>query len=126
MENNNVTLKVYAKSIEADGKKFLAYSTKFNGTYFKIKFRSDCLITPKTAGVYDITVNTFNCSVQNGGKYTNKNGEEKIGTPTLWIKVVDNCRKYTEEEINAENAEAVNALLYGNKDSIPTDEPLPF
>lgn len=61
---------------EETGKRydFISFSTKAkNGTWYDVKFRSECRNIPKTSGVFEIYTDLNNLSIRG---YTN----------TLWVK----------------------------------------
>ena len=90
---------ISAKEVTAEGKKFIACSAKIGNDYFKIKFRKECEKTPKKAGLYDLVIDEDKCSIQNGKKYTTKDGYEAVGNPVIWVGEVETLRQYTEAEL---------------------------
>lgn len=107
MENTNNTnirtIKIHSQQINKDGKKFIASSAEIGGRWFKIKFTQECNIQPKTKGLYDLTFNFDDASVEAGKKYVKSNGESGVSPITIWVKNVIKLRKYTDEELREDN-----------------------
>lgn len=114
-------LRVNAKQVEVEGKKFIACTTKIGNKYYKIKFRQECENAPKKSGVYEVHIELKFCNIQRGKLYTGKDGNEKRGNDIIWVSEISRIRKYTDEEIQAEN-EAKMLEVFGEN----TDEDLPF
>lgn len=111
------TLKVSAREVKTDKNSFIACSTKIGDRYFKIKFVKDCMIQPKKRGLYDITIDTAKCSIQRGEKYIDKNGFDRDGQSTIWVKEAESIRLYTEEELSAINENKFKEILDIAEDS---------
>lgn len=93
-------LTIYAKEIKMnDGKAFVAFTTLVKTKWFKVKFTRNCLTTPKEKGMYHLTIDVNDVSIEKGKFYTDKNGVKKQGSPTIWINKVVELSKYTEEEL---------------------------
>ena len=120
-----ITARVNVKEVVNGNTKFPSCSAKINGTWFKIKFTQECEKSPKSRGVYNVTFDTRNTSIQRGKKYTNKNGKDGIENDTIWIKKIVSIVKYTEEELAEMNAAEVEKALNGFT-AIDTNEELPF
>lgn len=117
------TFMIACKEIKKDEQKFIASTAKINGMWYKIKFTKECETAPRKKGLYDLTVDLKDVSIQKGKKYTNKKGEEKIENDTLWISKTKNLRKYTDEELEKRNIEALSKVFYINDDINDDDAP---
>ena len=115
------TFRIYGKEIKTEKNSFIAFSTKINNRYFKVKFTKDVDGVPKRKGVYNLTVNMKDISVQNGAKYEAKDGTIKDGTTTLWIRNLISVNKVSQEILDAENEKTVYELFNGE-----SDEDCPF
>ena len=118
------TFKISAREVKQEKNSFIACSTKVGNSYFKIKFTKDCITQPRKRGLYDLTIDTNKCSIENGKKYINKQGFEAIGQPTIWVKEAITLRAYTEEELAKINDEKFAQAFAEAEDS--EYEPLPF
>lgn len=100
MENYIRTIKIYAKEIKKDKQTFTVCSGKIGENYYKIKFRKTCKNAPDEIGVYDLTVDLKNCSIEKGKPYTDKETKkQKIGQATIWVEKIEDLRKYSDEEL---------------------------
>lgn len=113
------TFMIACKEIKNNEQKFIASTAKINGKWYKIKFTKECETAPRKKGLYDLTVDLKDISIQKGKKYTNKKGEEKIENDTLWINKTTNLRKYTEEELEKRNMEALSEVFDIDEDELP-------
>lgn len=102
------TFKISAKEIKKkDGTgSFISCSAKIGDNWYRVKFTRDCERTPKRRGLYDITVNDDNMSIQKG----------KIKSPyaendTLWVRVIDDIRRYTNDEVTALNTAKLSKVF---------------
>lgn len=118
------TIRIYGKEVKTEKNSFITFSSKINNRYYKIKFTKDVDGVPKRKGVYNLTVNTKDISVQNGGKYEAKDGTIKDGTPTLWIKSFVTITKVPQDVLDAENKKVVDAIFDGDDDD--DDDDIPF
>ena len=129
MESTKLNLTIYGKEVSTkEGNKFPVFSTKINDEYFKIAFTRECVNSPRSAGVYELTVDFRYINEVKSSYISDKTG--KRGCSTLWVKNVDTIRKKTQEELELENL-ARNTVRFGSKtptkmEDIPTDEDLPF
>lgn len=105
------TIKMSAQEVKRDNKKFIACSAEINGKWYKIKFTQDCINSPKTRGIYELTIDFDECSIEKGKKYENAKGKEGISNDTIWVKCIAGIRKYTEEELKATNRMAMSAIF---------------
>lgn len=100
MENYSRTVKIYAKEIKKDKQTFIVCSGKIGENYYKIKFRKTCKNAPDEVGVYDLTVNLKDCSIEKGKPYTDsETKKQKIGQATIWVEKIEELRKYSDEEL---------------------------
>lgn len=114
MANTIKTIKLHVQEIQHDKKRFPACSAEIRGTWYKIKFTQDVSNAPKKKGIYDLTINFDDCSVENGKLYTNKEGEKVRGNSTIWVRAINSLRRYTEEELKAENR-AIMCDIFGEE-----------
>ena len=112
-------LTIYAKTIE--NQKFLEYSyINKKGTYYRVKFRSDCNAYPKEPGYWKVEAEDEKVSLQKG--YISKEG---YNVPSvLWIHNVVKFAKDEEAEKRAEeNRKKALAEAFDEGDN---DSDLPF
>lgn len=109
MENVVVTITLHSQEIKKDKQSFIASSAEINGRWYKIKFTKECNLTPKVKGLYDLTINFDDCSVENGKMYRRSDGTNGVTNDTIWVKRVLELRQYTDEELKA-----VNRIALGN------------
>lgn len=116
MENNGMvrTITLHAQEVKQDKLSFVSCSSNINNTWYKIKFTKDCETTPKKKGLYDLTINLDDCSLQKGKTYTTKNGKKGTSNPTIWVRNVIKLRAYAEEELKKINREGMLAAFDGN------------
>ena len=119
--NYEKTFMISCKEVKSDSQKFIASTAKINGKWYKIKFTKDCELTPKKRGLYDITINLTEVSLEKGRPYTNSRGEQKMQNDTLWCKNVVKLRRYTEEEMVKRNLDTLSDVF-----EIDDDDDLPF
>ena len=120
-----ITTRINVKEIVNGNTKFPSCSAKINGTWYKIKFTQECEKSPKTRGVYNLTFDTINSSIQKGKKFVSKSGNEGVDNDTIWIRKIDEIVKYTDEELAEMNAKEVENALNGFT-SVDVDGDLPF
>ena len=126
MENTQ-KLTIYAKEIKlGDGKSFVAFTTLVKTKWFKVKFTRNCLTTPKEKGMYHLTIDVNDVSIENGHFYTDKNGVKKQGNPTIWINKVVELSKYTEEELKQIREAKLESVFGDDKENIFNEKDLPF
>lgn len=100
---NQRTFKVYAKEINTkDGNKFVSLSTSYNGEFYKFKFKKVCTSNIQLKGVYDVVLDLNDISVQAGKIKTNKDGQEYKENATIWVEKVVSIRKYSDDELKAQ------------------------
>lgn len=102
--NNQITLQLHAREIKTDKNTFIATTAYFNGKWYKIKFRKECSVTPKTKGLYDLTVDLGCCTLQKGKVYEVSDTDGiKAENDTIWVAEVVNLRQYSDEELKEIN-----------------------
>lgn len=120
-----ITTRINGKEIQNGNTKFPSFTAKINGNWFKIKFTQECEGAPKTKGVYNLTFDTLNSSIQRGKKYTKNDGSEGTSNDTIWIRKIEKVVKYTDEELAEMNARDVENAI-GGFQTVGADKPLPF
>ena len=103
------TITLHAQEIKKDKQSFIACSAEIKGKWYKIKFTKDVADAPKKKGLYDLTIDFDECSVELGKKYVSSKGSEGIANDTIWVRHIVGLRQYTEEELKA-----VNRMALGN------------
>ena len=105
------TIEVFAREYTTkDGNhKFYSYSSKINGTYYKIKFRQAVTNVPRAKGVYFVTFNDDNCSIEKDTQGYND---------TLWIHAVDaiDVKPFDSENYQAEAHAKMVAEVFDTED----------
>lgn len=120
-----ITTRINAKEVQNGNSKFPAFTALLNGKWFKIKFTQECEKSPKTKGVYNLTFDTKNSSIQKGKKFKREDGSEGVGNDTIWIRKIEKVVKYTDEELAEMNAKDVENAI-GGFTTVGADEELPF
>lgn len=115
------TFMISCKEVKNETQKFIASTAKINGKWYKIKFTKDCELAPRKRGLYDITINLKDVSIEKGKVYINSRGETKLQNDTLWVRNTIKLRKYTEEELIKRNLETLSEVF-----EVDDDEDLPF
>ena len=113
MENKSVTIVIHAQEVKKEKQSFIVSSANINGVWYKVKFNKKCEISPKERGLYDLTINFDDCSVEHGKSYINNNGEYAVGMDTIWVRRVENLRRYTDDEMKDRNREKMSAIFGG-------------
>ena len=138
MENKYIrTIEIYAKEIKNDKQCFISATTKINGVWFKVKFTKECLNNPRTKGIYRLTINFDDCSIEKGEYYENKKGEPRRGNSIIWINKILRIEKKSEEELKEDNRKAFEDIFNKNTDTnsnsnsvklneVNIDDELPF
>lgn len=111
MDNVVVTITIHSQEIKKDKQSFIASSAEINGKWYKIKFTKDCNLTPKVKGLYDLTINFDDCSVENGKVYRRTDGTTGVANDTIWVQRVIELREYTDEELKAVNRYALGNIF---------------
>lgn len=111
------TVKLHTKEITKDKQKFFASSAEINGVWYKIKFVKDVKEAPTSKGLYELTIDFDNCSLEKGATYVSKKtGEIVAGNATIWVRKIEAIRKFTEEELKAENRIVFNEIFEGSEE----------
>lgn len=116
------TFRISAKEIKKkDGTgSFISCSAKIGDSWYRVKFTQDCERAPRKRGLYDITVDYTAMSIQKG-----KVKDAYVENDIIWVKEIKRIRKYTDEELNAMNAEKLNKVFGATLEEIE-DGDLPF
>lgn len=127
MENINRTVVLHAQEIRKDKQVFIACSAEINHKWYKIKFTKECEHTPKVKGLYEMTINFDDCSVEKGKPFIKKDGTEAIANSSIWVRKISNIRKITEEELKIANRKVMSEIFDGsNNDELEETDDLPF
>ncbi len=105
------TIKIHAQEIIKDKQRFISCSAEINGKWYKIKFTKAVTDAPRDRGLYDLTIDFDECSIEQGKQYTNKNGKKGRENDTIWVKHIVGIRKVTDEELKAINREKMSAIF---------------
>lgn len=111
---------IHAREVKKDKQSFIACTAEIGGRWYKIKFVKGCAKAPQLKGLYELTIDFDNCSIERGRKYVTNDGREGRDRDTIWVKEITEIRKYTDEEMKEMNRNAMFALF-----DVP-DEPMPF
>lgn len=114
MENTVRQITLHAQEIKNDKQKFIACSSEINGKWYKIKFTQTCTDAPKEKGLYILTIDFDECSVENGKRYTNSKGKTGVSNDIIWVRHIVGIRKFTDEELKAENRMAMGNIFGSN------------
>lgn len=114
---------LHAQEVKLDGNKsFIKCSAEINNKWYRIKFNKICDNLPKVKGLYDITVDDVNVSLQKGKNITLDSGKVIKEQDVLWISKCE-LRHWTDEEMQAKTQLELNGVFDELK---PTDESTPF
>lgn len=105
------TIKLHAQEIKKEKQTFIACSTEINGKWFKVKFTKDCETTPKIKGLYDLTIDFDECSVEKGKKFTTSKGKSGVSNDIIWVRHIVNLRRYSDDELKAENRNDLSKIF---------------
>ena len=125
MTNTVRKITLHAQEVRKDKQTFIACSAEINNKWYKIKFTKDCPESPKTKGLYELSIDFDNCSLEKGKQYTTKNGKKGTANDTIWVRDVVALRKYTDAELKVANRAAMSAVFDGF-DSAELEPDLPF
>lgn len=131
------TIEIYAKEIKNDKQCFISATTQISGVWYKVKFTKECLNNPRTKGIYRLTINFDDCSIEKGEYYENKKGEIRRGNSIIWINKILRIEKKSDEELKEDNRKAFEEIFNKNTDTytdtdavrlgeVNTDNELPF
>lgn len=109
--NTIQTIKLHAQEIKKDKQSFIACSAEIRGKWYKIKFTKECEGTPKTKGLYDLTIDIDKCSIERGKIVKNKNGDDMKTSDTIWVKFIASITKYSEEKLKEENRASFSSVF---------------
>lgn len=115
MESTVRTITLHSQEVKKEKQTFIASSAEINGKWYKIKFTQDCEGAPKKRGLYDLTIDFDNCSIEAGKRYTNSKGKSGVANDTIWVRHIVGLRQYTEEELKAANRMAMGNIFGDNK-----------
>ena len=110
---------ITAQEVLADQKKFYASTAKINGNWFKVKFTRDCNLSPKSKGMYHLSVDDADISIEKGRKYTKKDGTTGLSNDTIWIKKVVSLTMFTQEEYEERRVSDIKSVFEPNDEEIP-------
>lgn len=111
MANTVRTIILHSQEIKKDKQTFIASSTEINGKWYKVKFTKECNDAPRTRGLYELTIDFDECSVEIGKKYTNSKGKQGVANDTIWVRHIVGLRKYTEEELREANRTVMSNIF---------------
>lgn len=111
MEKNVRSFTIHSQEIRKDKQVFIASSAEINGKWYKIKFTKECGNAPRAKGLYELTINFDDCSLENGKPYTTNSGKKGISIDTIWVRKITEIRQFTEEELKAENRVALGNVF---------------
>lgn len=111
MANTVRTIELHSQEIKKDKQTFIASSAEINGKWYKIKFTKECDGAPKTRGIYALTIDFDECSVEKGKAYTNQHGKKGVSNDIIWVRHIVGIRKYTDEELREANRMAMNSIF---------------
>lgn len=114
MENTVRTIVLHSKEVKNGEQKFISSSAEINGKWYKIKFTKDCDGIPEVRGLYELTIDFDECSIEAGRKFTNKRGRDGVENDTIWVNHIVGLRQYTEEELKALNRTSMLAIFGDN------------
>lgn len=115
MESTVRTITIHSQEVKKDKQTFIASSAEINGKWFKIKFTKECGDGPKTRGLYELTIDLDECSIEAGKRYTNSKGKSGVANDTIWVRHIVGLRKHTEDELKAANRMAMGKIFGENK-----------
>lgn len=122
---NTIKFKLHASEVKYENINFITCSAEIKNRWFKIKFTKDCEISPKKRGLYDIEISPDDCSIVKGSKFTRKDGTTGEENPTIWVRNVINLRRWTEDEMKAENRAKFDEFFKAGLEEVD-DGNLPF
>lgn len=111
MENTIRKITIHSQEVRKDKQTFIASSAEINKKWYKIKFTKECVDAPKTKGLYELTIDFDECSIEKGRPYTNSSGKKGVANDTIWVRHIVGIRKYTEEELKTANRMAMSSLF---------------
>lgn len=104
-------IELHCREVKKDKTYFIVSTAELNGEWYKIKFTKNCENTPKNRGLYELTIDLGDCSIQDGKEYTTKDGEIRKDMATVWVRNVISLRKYSQEEMSERNREYMERVF---------------
>ena len=111
MENNIRKITLHSREIRKDKQTFIVSDACIGGKWYKIKFTKECDRAPKNKGLYELTINFDDCSLEKGKQYDSKDGERRISNPTIWVRNIVDIRTFSEEELKESNRTTMSAIF---------------
>ena len=105
------TIKLHAQEIKKDKQSFIACSAEIRGKWYKVKFTKDCENAPKHKGLYDLTIDIDECSIEKGKIVENSKGKEVKTPDIIWVRCIAGITKYSEEKLKEENRTAFGSVF---------------
>lgn len=105
---------LHTQEIKKDKKVFYASSAEICGKWYKIKFTMDCEGAPKEKGLYTLTIDIDECSVETGKVVKNSAGKEVKTADIIWVKSIVNLQKYSDEDLKEENRKLMGNIFTDN------------
>lgn len=110
--NENLrTIKLHAQEVKKEKQQFITCSTEIKGIWYKVKFTKDCEKLPKKKGLYDLTINLNNCSIEKGKTYTNNDGVKLKNNDIIWVREVVALRMFSEDELQEMNLATLRGIF---------------
>lgn len=109
---------LHAQEVRKDKQSFITCSAEINKKWFKIKFTKECENAPKERGLYELTIDFDDCSIEKGKPFTSKAGRKGVANDTIWVRKITAIRKFTDEELKASNRIDMSAI-FDNNDVLP-------
>ena len=108
-----VTFRMSARQFTTkDGKKtFCAFSAQIGRKWYKIKFTQESEGAPRKPGVYAVSLDKDQLSIQHGKKIKTKEGDDFVENDTLWVRGKAFCEPVSEDELRKENAAKIDRLF---------------
>lgn len=110
---------LHAQEVKKDKQSFIACSAEINKKWYKIKFTKDCANAPKEKGLYELTIDFDDCSIEKGKPFTSKSGRKGVANDNIWVRKITAIRRFTEEELKAANRIGMSALFDGTAEELP-------
>lgn len=111
MENTVRKIVIHAQEIKKDKQTFIACSSEINKKWYKIKFTKDVTDAPRKKGLYDLTIDFDECSLEKGKQYTNEKGKKGIANDTIWVRHIVALRQYSDDELKALNRVSMGSVF---------------
>lgn len=105
------TITLHAQEVKKEKQCFIVCSTEINGIWYKVKFTKECEGAPKKKGLYDLTIDFDECSVEKGKWYPNKDGVNVKSNDIIWVRSIAGLRMYTDDDLKQSNRVAMAAIF---------------